>query len=88
MKMLRVLVCALALAMLTPAVFAKTPKKYQVTGTVAEVTDSTIVIQKGEEKWELARDSSTKIEGKIAVGEKVVVEYRMTATDVAVKPSK
>jgi hypothetical protein len=86
--MLRILVCLLAMSLLAPAAWAKAPKKYQVTGTVLEVTDTTIVVQKGDEKWELARDASTKVSGKLAAGEKVTIEYQMNATSVEVKSSR
>lgn len=61
---------------------------YQVTGPVLEVTDTKIVVQKGKEKWELARDANTKVEGEIKKGDKVTVEYNMTATNIAVKEAK
>ena len=35
-------------------------KTYQVTGPVLAVTPTTITVQKGEDKWEIARDSKTK----------------------------
>jgi hypothetical protein len=60
-------------------------KTYQVTGPVLEVTDTKIVVQKGDEKWEIARDSDTKVTGDLKVGAKVMVEYRMFATKVEVK---
>ncbi len=58
---------------------------YQVTGPVLEVTDSKIVVQKGKEKWELARTPDTKVTGDLKVGAKVTVEYSMTAKSVDVK---
>jgi hypothetical protein len=61
---------------------------YQVTGPVLEVTDTKIVVQKGKEKWELARDANTKVEGDLKKGAKVTVEYKMTATSIAVKEEK
>jgi len=61
---------------------------YQVTGPVLEVTDTKIVVQKGKEKWELARDANTKVEGDLKKGAKVTVEYSMTATNIAVKETK
>lgn len=79
-KFLRV-VLPVALFLLTPAVaFA-----YQVTGPVLEVTDTKIVVQKGKDKWEIARDASTKVTGDLKVGAKVTIEYKMTATTVEVK---
>ncbi len=61
---------------------------YQVTGPVLEVTDSKIVVQKGKDKWEVMLDGATKLAAKPAVGDKVTIEYTMTATDVAVKTAK
>jgi hypothetical protein len=67
-----------------PAVSAAV-NTYQVTGPVLEVTSDKIVVQKGKDKWELVRDSSTKVSGDLKVGAKVTIEYRMTATSVDVK---
>lgn len=61
---------------------------YQVTGPVLEVTDSKIVVQKGKEKWEIARDTATKTGGEIKVGDKVTVDYAMTAKDIVKKKAK
>ena len=63
---------------------------YQVTGPVAEINDSMIVVEKGakKERFEIARDSSTKVSGDVKVGDKVTVHYKMTATDVELKPAK
>jgi hypothetical protein len=61
------------------------PKTYQVTGPVLEVKDNSIVVQKGKEKWEIARDKDTKVKGDLKVGSKVTVEYKMTATSIDVK---
>jgi hypothetical protein len=61
---------------------------YQVTGPVLEVTDTKIVVQKGKEKWELARTPETKVTGDLKVGAKVTIEYSMTAKSVEVKGEK
>ena len=58
---------------------------YQVTGPVLEVTDTKIVVQKDNEKWEIARDASTKTSGAVKKGDKVTVEYNMTAIKITVK---
>jgi hypothetical protein len=58
---------------------------YQVTGPVLELGADKIVVQKGKDRWELARDASTKVNGDLKVGSKVTIEYRMTATTVDVK---
>jgi hypothetical protein len=82
-------VLALALFMVLAAftagyAFAAT-KTYQVTGPVLEVRPDAVVVQKGTDKWELARDASTKVSGDLKVGAKVTITYRMTATDISVK---
>lgn len=62
---------------------------YQVTGPVLEVTDSKIVVEKGKEKWELARDKDTKGDKNIKKGDRVTVQYNMTATEIENKtPAK
>ncbi|MFO1519350.1 MAG: hypothetical protein U1F57_06790 [bacterium] len=60
-------------------------KTYQVTGPVLEVTDSTVVVQKGNDKWELQKDAATKVTGDLKTGNKVTIEYIMTAKTVEVK---
>ena len=72
----------------TPAPSGGTAKTYQVTGPVLELTDTMIVVQKGKDKWELARDAATKVTGDLKVGSEVTIMYRMTATSVEVKPPK
>lgn len=64
--------------------FAAT-KDYQVTGPVLQVNDSMIAVQKGKDRWEIARDSNTKASGDLKVGDKVTVHYTMTATNIEVK---
>ena len=56
-----------------------------MTGPVLELTDTKIVVQKGDEKWELARTPDTKVTGALKVGSKVTISYAMTAKSVAVK---
>ncbi len=63
-------------------------KSYQVTGPVVEVTDSMIVVNKGKERFEIDRDSNTKVTGELKVGEKVTIMYTMSAKDVEVKADK
>jgi hypothetical protein len=79
---------AVALAMLALPAFARTPKTYQVTGPVLEVADDMIVVQKGKDKWEIARSADTKVTGDLKVGAKVTIEYRMTAATVEAKAAK
>ena len=63
-------------------------KTYQVTGPVLEVNANYIVVQKGKEKWEVARDASTKVTGDLKVGSKVTIEYTMKAVSVEAKEAK
>lgn len=67
---------------------AEAAKTYQVTGPVLEVTEKAIVVQKGDERWEVARNDKTKIDGNLKVGEKVTIHYRMVAVSVDVKAEK
>jgi hypothetical protein len=46
-----------------------------------------ITVMKGKEKFEIARDSSTKVTGDLKVGDKVTT-YTMTAKEVEVKAAK
>jgi hypothetical protein len=83
-----ILVMFVLSVMLPTLALAKAPKKYQVTGKVLELTDDTIVVEKGDEKWEIGREAATKIDGKLKVGVKVTIEYTMTAAKVEVKDDK
>ncbi|MDR3557057.1 MAG: hypothetical protein P4L55_20060 [Syntrophobacteraceae bacterium] len=65
--------------------FAAQVKTYQVTGPVLEVTADMVVVQKGKERWEIARNPDTRVTGDLKVGSKATVEYRMLATSVEVK---
>ncbi len=67
---------------------AESLKSYQVTGPVLEMTDSMIAVQKGKDRWEIARDGKTKMEGDVKVGSKVTIMYTMIATEVAAKADK
>ena len=67
----------------TPASAAD--KGYQVTGPVLEVTDASVTVQKGKEKWQLARTKDTKVTGDLKVGAKVTIMYTMTATSIEAK---
>lgn len=79
-----VVACVLA-TFVTPARAGNT---YQVTGPVLEATATKIVIQKENEKWEIARTPDTKITGEVKVGAKVTVHYTMTAATIEAKPEK
>ena len=68
--------------------FAGAVKTYQVTGPVLELKDDRIVVQKGNEKWEIARDKDSKVSGDLKVGSKVTVMYTMKAASIDVRAEK
>jgi hypothetical protein len=72
-------------AALAPAQVEAADKTYQVTGPVLEVSDTSITVQKGKEKWQLARTKDTKVTGDLKVGDKVTIMYTMTATSIEAK---
>ena len=77
----------LSLGALSTGSAAEAAKTYQVTGPIVELTEKAIVVQKGDERWEIARDETTKATGDLKVGQKVTVHYRMTATRIESKPT-
>jgi cytochrome c1 len=79
-------IIVLAILLLSVSIaFAAGPKTYQVTGPVLELTDDSITVQKGKEKWQIARDKDTKVKGDLKVGAKVTIEYTMKAAAVEMK---
>jgi hypothetical protein len=44
-----------------------------------------IVVQKGNEKWEIAREKDTKVTGDLKVGSRVTIQYTMTAKEIESK---
>jgi hypothetical protein len=82
--------CAVALCLSVSAapIYGGSVNSYQVTGPILEVTSDMIAVQKGKDRWELGRDSSTRVDGQLKVGSKVTIQYRMVATSIQVKPNK
>ena len=60
--------CSAALFAGTSLNAAEAKKSYQVTGPILELTATTITVQKGDDKWEIARNKDTKITGDLKVG--------------------
>jgi hypothetical protein len=81
------LLCGAAL-LVSSALNAGEAKSYQVTGPVLDVTPTSIIVQKGNDKWEIVRNSSTKVIGDLKTGAKVTVYYTMVASEVEVKAAK
>jgi hypothetical protein len=77
-----------ALVLGSASLHAASPNSYQVTGPILELTDTKIVVQKGTDKWELARTADTKVTGELKVGAKVTIEYSMTAKTIEAKADK
>ena len=75
------------LALFSSAAMAADLKTYQVTGPVLEITDSTVTVQKGSEKWQIARGTAS-LPKDAKVGSKVTVQYTMTATAIDLKSKK
>jgi len=86
MKKVLVLVCAFMFV--ATMALAAGPKTYQVTGPVLEIKGDVIVVEKGKEKWEVAKSAATKVGGDLKVGSKVTIEYTMTAVKIDVKEEK
>jgi hypothetical protein len=63
-------------------------KTYQVTGPVVKVTDTSIIVKKGKDDWEVKKSSDTKVTGELKEGSKVTIKYSMTADEVEVKEAK
>ena len=66
-------------------VMAAGPKTYQATGQVLEVKEDLVVVQKGKEKWEIAKDKDTKVSGELKVGGKATITYTMKAANIEAK---
>ena len=77
---------ALGICLAATNIRAADAKNYQVTGPVLEVNPTYIVVQKGDEKWQIASDKATT--GKAKVGDKVTIQYQMVAKEVEVKADK
>ena len=73
-------IAGFALALAASLGYAAAAKSYQYSGSVTEVTATTISVDKGGEIWQFGL-GGVKPTG-IAKGDKVTVYYRMTATKI------
>jgi cytochrome c oxidase assembly protein Cox11 len=87
-RLIRTCLFVVVAVVLIGVAFAAAPKTYQVTGPVLAVSSDLIVVQKGNDKWEISRDANTKVTGDLKVGAKVTIQYRMVAASVEVKSAK
>jgi hypothetical protein len=83
--MKRILIVVGAVILFSSLAFAAGPKTYQVTGPILEIKGDMLVVQKGNDKWEIAKDAATKVTGDLKVGSKVTIEYTMKAATIEVK---
>ena len=85
--MKRILSGILVLGLFVALLVMAAPKSYQVTGTVKALTDTVISVAKPSgEVWDIGRDASLTVNGgKLAVGAKVTVYYKMVAVSAEVK---
>jgi len=81
-----ILILGMVISLAAINLMAAEAKNYQVTGPVLEVSDTYIVVKKGEEVWQISCDKATL--GAVKVGDKVTVQYQMVAKAVEVKPAK
>ena len=81
--MKRRMIMAAALLLVSPLALSS-----QATGELVEMTDTRIVVKKGKKDLEIARDAGTKVAGDVKVGDKVMVDYKMTATSIEPKARK
>jgi hypothetical protein len=75
------LVLLITCAFLAAGVIASA-KDYQVTGPVVDVKDDAIIVKKGNDNWEIARDKDTKAKGEFKKGDRVTIKYKMIATSI------
>ena len=81
--MKRITIAVVAMVLVASVAFAG--KTYQFTGTVVEVKDNVIVVDKAGEKFEMAKDANTKVKGDLKAGAKVTVKYESRAAEIEVK---
>jgi hypothetical protein len=86
--MLKQLFTLLVLAVFLGTSALALAKDYQVTGPVVDVKDDAIIVKKGSENWEIARDKDTKAMGDIKKGDRVTIKYKMIATSIESKETK
>jgi hypothetical protein len=84
MKKMTALLTGFALLAASTAMAASL-KTYQATGQVLEVRDDAVVVQKGKEKWEIAKDKDSKVTGDLKAGSKATVTYTMKAVTIEAK---
>lgn len=77
------ILAAIFLSVLAAPAFASV-KPMTVTGTAVEVDSTYFVVDTGHEKLGIIRDGSSVFSGELKTGDKVSVEYTMTAKNVKI----
>lgn len=89
MKKLILATTAFAFMSASTAFAATAAKTYPIVGQVLEITSSKIVVQAANKrKWEIVRESSTKVPSDVKVGSIIVVQTTLTASEVVDKTPK
>lgn len=79
------IICLLTAAslILNATVLGAAGKTYEITGTIVSATGTTLVVEKGTEKYEFAIDPATiKGSAELKVGSTITVTYVMSATKI------
>jgi len=67
---------------------AAEPKTVRITGLVSDVRDDMVVIDKGKDRWEVARTPGTAVKGNLQKGARISIEVRMSAAAIEVLPDR
>lgn len=78
-------VVAICVCLSALSTWAQKPSTYQVTGPITALSETTITVEKGKDKWELKRGDAKVEGGELKVGEKVTITYAMSAESIEVK---
>src|SRR4030095_1255004 len=63
---------------------------YQVTGSVWGMTNDVITVKKDNynEKWEVGQNKETKVNGRLTIGSRVTIRYKLLATSIDLKGAR
>ncbi len=85
MRQRLILVCTIIASLILAAGlgYAAAPKQYQYTGTVTDVGNGILSVDKGGDVWQFSTESAKDLKAK--KGDKVTVYYKMVVQKVDVK---
>jgi len=66
------------------------PRLYQVTGSVLGLTNDVITVKKDiyNEKWEVGQNKETTVNGRLTIGSRVTILYKLLATSIDLKSAR